>query len=341
MLSFDHSDKTELEGLEAFHREAPDVARAKPQADDPLDVFPSEASCLTSLISVIGAEDSIRSCNQESFPAPRLNTARRAKYSVAAAAFFALAIFGGAALGRSWIASRPVAVPPTADIVPSSPRDQPQKSDEPEDTAFAPSSSAERAIPIGTSHESKPETSPLPGKTETPASQSSKSTHDTAISEPPLHVVRSELNLLPVPALPKPTAPAIDRVASSLAPSVAAAAPAPPPAAPSRDEDDVRNLLSRFQSAYDRLDASAAKSIWPSVNERALARAFDGLESQDVSFADCRLSVSAMHAQAYCTGTARYVRRVGSKAIQQEARQWSFSLSKDENTWRIETVEMR
>ena len=108
-----------------------------------------------------------------------------------------------------------------------------------------------------------------------------------------------------------------------------------------RDEDDVRTVLSRYRSAYERLDAGAAKKIWPSLNERALARAFEGLESQDVEFSDCRLAVTGSRAQASCTGTARYVKRVGSKSSRPEPRQWTFKLKKESNTWQIDTVQTR
>lgn len=108
-----------------------------------------------------------------------------------------------------------------------------------------------------------------------------------------------------------------------------------------RDEDEVRAVLSRYQSAYERLDAAAAKDIWPSLNERALSRAFEGLESQEVAFNDCRLMVTGSRAQASCSGTARYVKRVGSKASQREPRQWTFKLSKDSNAWKIDAVQTR
>jgi len=97
----------------------------------------------------------------------------------------------------------------------------------------------------------------------------------------------------------------------------------------------------RAPAAYERLDAGAAKDVWPSVNEAALARAFENLESQDLSLNDCRLTVTGNEAQASCNGTARYVRRVGNRAVQQDQRQWIFTLSKDGGTWRIDSVRTR
>ena len=103
----------------------------------------------------------------------------------------------------------------------------------------------------------------------------------------------------------------------------------------------MRRAVTRYQSAYERLDAGAAKEIWPSVDEAALARAFENLESQNLSLSDCRFEVTGLRAQASCLGTARYVRRVGSKAPQQNARQWTFKLSKRASTWKIDSVQIR
>ena len=148
------------------------------------------------------------------------------------------------------------------------------------------------------------------------------------------------MNSVPAPALPSPPPPDFARrVEGSAASGKSAAAPVTRPAA--RDEDEVRSILSRYRSAYDRLDATAAKDIWPSVNERALARAFEGLESQEVEFSNCRLAVSGNNAQASCAGTASYVRKVGSKVSQREPRQWTFKLKKQSNAWQIDSVQTR
>ena len=124
-------------------------------------------------------------------------------------------------------------------------------------------------------------------------------------------------------------------------PTTAAPPPAPTTTPLAREEDGVRSALARYQSAYERLDAGAAKDVWPSVNEAALARAFENLESQDLALSDCRLAVTGNRAQAWCKGTARYVRRVGSKAAQQDQRLWIFTLSKDASSWKIDSVQTR
>ena len=103
----------------------------------------------------------------------------------------------------------------------------------------------------------------------------------------------------------------------------------------------VRDLLGRYRTAYEQLDARLAKQVWPSVDERALARAFDGLESQAVTFESCNVDVGEGTAAAFCRGTATYVRRVGNKSRQTQGREWTFALRKAERGWFIQAVQMR
>ena len=79
------------------------------------------------------------------------------------------------------------------------------------------------------------------------------------------------------------------------------------------DDTLVRRALQQYKSAYDALDARSAQAVWPVVNERALARAFDGLESQNVTFDACDVHVTGDLARALCRGTTRYVAKVGSR----------------------------
>lgn len=113
------------------------------------------------------------------------------------------------------------------------------------------------------------------------------------------------------------------------------------PAPVSSDEIEVRALLSGYRAAYDRLDAVAAKEIWPSLDQRALARRFEALVSQELQFDDCRVAVRGVTAAASCSGVARYVRRVGSRTPQAEPRTWMFVLAKETRGWQIQSVEMR
>jgi hypothetical protein len=61
-----------------------------------------------------------------------------------------------------------------------------------------------------------------------------------------------------------------------------------------------------------------------------------------VSFQDCQIDMRGeTRAQATCTGTARYVPKVGNQSAQVDNRQWKFSLVKANEQWRIESVEAR
>src|SRR5262249_20602030 len=94
----------------------------------------------------------------------------------------------------------------------------------------------------------------------------------------------------PAPAMAPPPAPP----AASSAPSVTAAAKAPLP----NDEQLVTLVLQRYRQAYEGLDAPSAHAVWPGVNQAALARAFDGLESQSLTFDACDVNVKGAAAAA-------------------------------------------
>jgi len=139
---------------------------------------------------------------------------------------------------------------------------------------------------------------------------------------------------------------ATDALRSSFSPSPPhgpAAAPfveavSPPPV---NEAAAVRDVLARYRAAYEHLDARSAKKVWPSVDERALARAFDGLESQAVTFERCNVDAGDGRAIASCRGSATYVRRVGNKSLQAQSREWTFVLHKAADGWLIQAVQTR
>ncbi len=126
-----------------------------------------------------------------------------------------------------------------------------------------------------------------------------------------------------------------------------AAAPPPAPAvmpaaaAPIAEQSRVQDVLRRYASAYGALDASAARAVWPSVDEKALARAFQNLSSQDVSFDACDISIRGEVANASCRGQASYVGKVGSRELRTESRTWRFDLRREGEGWLIEGVDAR
>ena len=136
-------------------------------------------------------------------------------------------------------------------------------------------------------------------------------------------------------ASPPPERPAT--VAVSAAPSP----PAPPPptlAPPIDDELLVRQALQRYRWAYEELDADSARAVWPGVDRGALARAFNGLSAQTLTFQNCDVSVNRGLATAVCTGSVRYVAKVGSREPRTEPRRWTFALKKVESDWQIENA---
>jgi len=104
------------------------------------------------------------------------------------------------------------------------------------------------------------------------------------------------------------------------------------------DDGLVRRTLLQYKSAYESLDAQSAHAVWPVVNERALARAFDGLESQHLMFDACDVQVNGEAAAATCRGTARYVAKIGSREPRVEPRVWNFTLKKTGQDWKIESA---
>jgi hypothetical protein len=160
--------------------------------------------------------------------------------------------------------------------------------------------------------------------------------------------------IAPLPSLTSSPAPAIgpgpapyanvarqpSSIVSSPAPAAAVATPAAVPAVASRtDESRVAQVLNRYAHAYGTLDASAAHAVWPSVDERALARAFSSLASQNIAFDGCDINVSGTTASASCRGRASYVAKVGSREPRSEARTWQFELRRDGDAWTIENAE--
>ena len=137
--------------------------------------------------------------------------------------------------------------------------------------------------------------------------------------------------------------------APSFAAPPAVAVPAPPPAAVAvasasakaidSNTRSIENTLARYRKAFSALDASAARAVWPTVNQRTLSRAFERLEKQDVSFEGCQIDVAEARAEANCIGTASYVPRIGNRTPQVDRRLWRFSLVKARDEWLIGAVD--
>jgi hypothetical protein len=155
----------------------------------------------------------------------------------------------------------------------------------------------------------------------------------------------------PAPAVPAvssaPAAPAVSSAPAAPAlGSPAAPAPVTPPSASpagalTAETRAVAVALNRYQDAFSALDANAAHAVWPSVDVKALAKAFDQLEAQTFDLEGCNITVAGARAEADCAGNARYVRKVGNRALRVEPRRWHFTLRQTNDQWIIDAVDAR
>ena len=151
----------------------------------------------------------------------------------------------------------------------------------------------------------------------------------------------------PAPSLPPlaaavatPAAPAL-----SAAPLITTPTPSPaslaPPAGRTEDTRAVAVVLNRYQLAFSAMDVGAAAAVWPSVDVKALAKAFEQLEEQTFDLEGCNITIAGVRAEAECAGNARYIRKVGSRALRVEPRHWRFRLRQANDDWVIDAVDAR
>jgi hypothetical protein len=76
------------------------------------------------------------------------------------------------------------------------------------------------------------------------------------------------------------------------------------------------------------------------VDERSLARAFDTLQSQQVSLGRCSVQVEGTSASASCNGSVTWTPKVGGGS-QTAARQWRFQLQSGNGAWQITRAEVK
>ena len=152
---------------------------------------------------------------------------------------------------------------------------------------------------------------------------------------------------LPVPSVSPPPDP-VSPLAGTIEPATplpsAVEFPPPPPSpdvvpeVPRISETEsaaLFQILGRYEQAYDRRDATSAAAIWPSVDSRALARAFARLRYQDLDFGDCTFAVSDRTATAHCAGELRYTRLIGDTAPKSEQHVWTIEFLRKGEMWQI------
>lgn len=99
--------------------------------------------------------------------------------------------------------------------------------------------------------------------------------------------------------------------------------------------------LANYRAAFESLHAETVQAVWPGADRRALARAFEQLQSQSLDFYSCGIEFGTGTAEVTCTGSLTYVPKVGSKKPRVESRNWSFFLKKQSDRWAIERVVTR
>jgi len=104
------------------------------------------------------------------------------------------------------------------------------------------------------------------------------------------------------------------------------------------DRTGVLETLRDYEAAYKALDVQATAAIWPSVDRRALARAFATIKSQGLTFDHCDVKVVDSVATARCRGTIQYVRRVGSPVPRSGHQEWLFKMRKSGDDWKIDEI---
>ena len=104
------------------------------------------------------------------------------------------------------------------------------------------------------------------------------------------------------------------------------------------EENAVRRTLLSYEEAYQGLNVAATAAVWPSVDRRALSRAFDTLKSQGLDFQSCAISVADSRATANCRGTLQFVRKVGNSEPLIADQQWVFKMRRLGADWKIDEV---
>ncbi len=145
---------------------------------------------------------------------------------------------------------------------------------------------------------------------------------------------------VPDTTAPEPRGPNLAGAApAASATSVSRAAPVAPP----REEESILQVLHEYETAVGRKDPVAAKAVWPALDDRALARAFNDLQSQSIAFEDCGVTVANSNAaaRARCQGVATYLPKVGRRKPISASHEWTFNLSKTGGDWQIESAAIR
>jgi hypothetical protein len=107
------------------------------------------------------------------------------------------------------------------------------------------------------------------------------------------------------------------------------------------EADSIRRVVDQYVNALNSLDEQAALTIWPSLDERALARAFSQLVEQELRLDACLVDRAGPRAAVSCHGRLRYLPKIGSQTSRTREGRWTFRLRNTAETWTIESVAIR
>lgn len=141
---------------------------------------------------------------------------------------------------------------------------------------------------------------------------------------------------------PQPPAPVAAPPPTAANPAVAASpAPRAMPPPVVDDRESIQLLLQGYRDALTRLDSASAALIWPTVDTRALNRAFSTVSQQEIRFERCSLKLDDQHASALCIGEIYYVRRHGDQTPRTQSTSWRFEFVRRSDRWEIANVDAR
>jgi hypothetical protein len=165
---------------------------------------------------------------------------------------------------------------------------------------------------------------------------------------PPRAVVATRIP--PLPVIERRPAAAMTETPSLEAPRVAESEPDEPVpvtmesvsiVAHARDRAETTQVLRSYQDSYNRMDTASIARMWPTVDTGALSRAFGTLAAQRLELDSCDLDFQSMRATAKCTGTLRYVPRVGDPTPRVVRKVWTIELQRAADQWQIAAVAVR
>jgi hypothetical protein len=104
------------------------------------------------------------------------------------------------------------------------------------------------------------------------------------------------------------------------------------------EEASILQVLRRYERAVAQKDPLGAKAVWPSLDDRALARAFNDLQSHSLALQGCGVTIDSGEARATCQGVATYLPKVGRRKPISASHEWTFNLAKEGGGWHIESA---